>query len=128
MGFDLAGMREAGVRRVVFVGGAGSLEVAPGKRLMDQPDFPAAYMGEAREGADALAVWRTEAAGLDWTFLSPAAEVGPGQRTGRYRTTDETVITDANGKSFITFEDYAAAVLDELEHPAHIARRFGVAY
>ena len=124
----IAGMRDAKVRRVVFVGGAGSLEVAPGKRLMDQPDFPAAYMGEAREGADALAVWRTEAAGLDWTFLSPAAEVGPGQRTGRYRTTDETVITDANGKSFITFEDYAVAVVDELEHPAHIARRFGVAY
>jgi putative NADH-flavin reductase len=85
-------------------------------------------MGEAREGADALAVWRTEAEGLDWTFLSPAAEIGPGERTGRYRTTDETVITDANGKSFITFEDYAVAVLDELERPAHIARRFGVAY
>lgn len=124
----IAGMREAKVRRVVFVGGAGSLEIAPGKRLMDQPDFPAAYMAEAREGADALAVWRTEAAGLDWTFLSPAAEIGPGERTGRYRTTDETVITDANGKSFITFEDYAVAVVDELEHPAHIARRFGVAY
>ena len=124
----IAGMREAKVRRIVFVGGAGSLEVAPGKRLMDQPDFPAAYMGEAREGADALAVWRTEGAGLDWTFLSPAAEIGPGERTGRYRTTDETVITDAQGKSFITFDDYAVAVVDELEHPQHIARRFGVAY
>lgn len=124
----IAGLREAGVRRVLFVGGAGTLEVAPGKRLMDQPGFPAAYAGEAHEGSDALDVWRSQGNGLDWTFLSPAAEIGPGERTGHYRTTDETLITDASGKSFITFEDYAVSVLDELEQPQHVGRRFGVAY
>jgi putative NADH-flavin reductase len=73
-------------------------------------------------------VWRTEAGGLDWTFLSPAAEIGPGERTGKYRTTGDQLLLDATGKSFISFEDYAVALLDELERPKHIGRRFGVAY
>jgi putative NADH-flavin reductase len=81
-----------------------------------------------QEGRDALGLWRSEAKGLDWTYLSPAAEVGPGKRTGKYRITGDQLLTDAAGKSFITFEDYAAAVLDELERPKHIGRRFGVAY
>ena len=118
----------AGVKRVLYVGGASSLEVAPGKALADQPDFPEAYKAEAREGREALAVWRTEADGLDWTYLSPAAEIGPGERTGKYRTTGDQLLVDAAGKSFISFEDYAVAVLDELERPKHIGRRFGVAY
>jgi putative NADH-flavin reductase len=73
-------------------------------------------------------VWRTEADGLDWIYLSPAAEIGPGERTGNYRTTGDQLLVDAARKSFITFEDYAVAVLDELERPNHIGRRFGVAY
>ena len=124
----IAGLREAGTKRLIVVGGAGSLEVAPGKALLDQPGFPDAYKGEALEGRDALAVFRAEAAGLDWTFISPAVEIGPGERKGRYRTTADTVLMDANGKSFITFEDYAVALVDELEQSKHVARRFGVAY
>ena len=124
----IAGLRRAGVKRVLFVGGAGSLEVAPGQQLVDQPGFPEAYRAEALEGRAALEVWRKEADGLDWTFLSPAAEIGPGERTGRYRTTGDQLLTNAEGRSFITFEDYAVAVLDELERPRHIGRRFGVAY
>jgi putative NADH-flavin reductase len=124
----IAGLRAAGVQRVLYVGGSSSLEVAPGKALADQPDFPEIYQAEAREGREALAVWRNEAAGLDWTYLSPAAEIGPGQRTGKYRTTGDQLLVDAAGKSFITFEDYAVAVLDELERPQHTGRRFGVAY
>ena len=124
----IAGLRRAGVKRVLFVGGAGSLEVAPGQQLVDQPGFPEAYRAEALEGRDALGVWRSEAGGLDWSYLSPAAEIAPGERTGRYRTTGDQFLVDAAGKSFITFEDYAVAVLDELEHPRHVARRFGVAY
>jgi putative NADH-flavin reductase len=73
-------------------------------------------------------VWRTEGDGLDWTFLSPAVEIGPGERTGRYRTTSDQLLSDTAGRSFITFEDYAVAVLDELERPQHVGRRFGVAY
>ena len=124
----IAGLRRAGVKRVLFVGGAGSLEVAPGQQLVDQPGFPEAYRAEALEGREALGVWRSEAGGLDWSFLSPAAEIAPGERTGRYRTTGDQFLVDAAGKSFITFEDYAVAVLDELEHPRHVGRRFGVAY
>ncbi|HET7456205.1 MAG TPA: NAD(P)-dependent oxidoreductase [Gemmatimonadaceae bacterium] len=124
----IAGARQAGVKRLLVVGGAGSLEVAPGVRLMDAPGFPEAYMAEAREGADSLDVYRTEGAGLDWTFLSPAAEIHPGERTGRYRTTVDQFLADAEGKSTISYEDYAVAVVDELEKPRHRGRRFGVAY
>ena len=124
----IAGLRKAGVRRVLYVGGGSTLEIAPGRQLLDEPNFPPEYKAEALEGREALGIWRTEAAGLDWTFLSPAIEIGPGERTGKYRTTDETMLFDANGKSFISFEDYAVAVLDELERPQHVGRRFGVAY
>ncbi len=124
----IGGLKKAAVRRALFVGGAGSLEVAPGEMLMKQPGFAAAYTGEALEGLDALEVWRREGDGLDWTYLSPAAEIGPGERTGTYRTTDGQLLANAKGESFITYEDYAVAVLDELEHPAHVGRRFGVAY
>jgi putative NADH-flavin reductase len=124
----LKGLRDAGVKRVLYVGGASSLEVAPGMALADTPDFPAQYREEAREGREALAIFRNEAKGLDWTYLSPAAEIAPGKRTGKYRTTGDALLVDDRGKSFITFEDYAVAVLDELEKPAHVAKRFGVAY
>lgn len=126
----IAGLPRAGVKRVLMVGGAGSLEVAPGQQLVDQPGFPEAYKGEALEGREALGVWREQgtAAGLSWTFLSPAVEIGPGQRTGTYRKTLDAVLWDASGKSFITFEDFAVAVLDELEDPAHVGKRFGVSY
>jgi len=124
----IAGLRRAGTRRVLYVGGASTLEIAPGRQLLDEPTFPEAYKAEALEGREALRIWRTEAEGLDWTFLSPAMEIGPGERTGNYRTTGEQMLFDANGKSFITFEDYAVAVLDELERPQHVDRRFGVAY
>lgn len=124
----IAGLRAAHVKRVLYVGGASSLEVAPGQALADQPGFPQIYRAEAREGREALAVWRNEADGLDWTYLSPAVEIGPGERTGKYRTTDDQVLFDGAGKSFISFDDYAVAILDELERPGHIGRRFGVAY
>jgi len=124
----IKGLRAAGVKRVLYVGGASSLEVAPGKALADTPDFPEIYKAEAKEGREALAVWRDAAEGLDWTYLSPAAEIAPGERTGKYRTTGDQLLVDAKGRSFITFEDYAVAVLDELERPQHVGQRFGVAY
>ena len=124
----MRGLRDAKVKRVLYVGGAGSLEVAPGQRLMDQPGFPDAYRAEAIEGLEALKLWRAEGDGLDWTYLSPAAEIAPGERTGKYRTTDDRFLADDKGHSNITFEDYAVAVLDELEKPRHIGQRFGVAY
>jgi len=124
----IAGATKAGVKRVIFVGGAGSLEVAPGRRLMDEPGFPAPYKAEAQEGADMLDVVRKEAGPLDWSYISPAAEISAGHRTGRYRTTGDQYIPDAKGHSRISFEDYAVAVVDELEHRNHVRARFGVAY
>ncbi len=124
----IAGLREAGVKRLLVVGGAGSLEVAPGVALMDSPGFPDAYRAEAEEGRESLRVYRTEADGLDWTFVSPAAVIQPGERTGAYRTTIDQFITDEQGNSVISYEDYAVALLDELERPQHVGRRFGVAY
>jgi hypothetical protein len=124
----LDGARKAKVKRLLVVGGAGSLEVAPGKRLMDAPGFPDAYKAEATEGADSLAVYRADGKGVDWTFLSPAAEIHPGERTGKYRTTGDKFLADAAGRSSISYEDYSVALLDELEHPKHPGQRFGVAY
>ncbi len=124
----IAGLKHAGVRRLMIVGGAGSLEASPGHALVDLPDFPAAYKAESLEQRDALEYYRAHARAIEWTYLSPAAEVGPGARTGRYRTTGDRVLTDAAGKSFITFEDYAVALVDELENAQHVRERFGVAY
>lgn len=124
----IEGTREAGVKRLLVVGGASTLEVAPGLRLLDAPGFPEAYKAEAIEGAESLDVYRREGNGVDWTFISPAAEIFPGARTGEYRTTGERLLTDENGKSQITMEDYAVALVDEIENPQHRAARFGVAY
>ena len=124
----IAGAKQAGVKRLVVVGGAGSLEVAPGQQLVDQPTFPEIYKPEANAQREALAVYRAEGTGLDWTYLSPAAEIQAGKRTGRYRLTGDKLLFDSHGKSSITFEDYAVALIDELEQRQHLGKRFGIAY
>jgi putative NADH-flavin reductase len=120
------GVKRAKVRRLIVVGGAGSLEVAPGQQLMDAPNFPAAWKPAAGAHREALAIYRT--ADLDWTYLSPAAFIEPGKRTGQYRTGTDRLVTDEKGESRISMEDYAVALLDEIEHPKFIRRRFTVAY
>jgi putative NADH-flavin reductase len=124
----IEGAGRAGVPRVVVVGGAGSLEVAPGVRLVDSPGFPEEYKSESLNSADSLAVYRTSSGDLDWTYISPAAELGPGTRTGRYRTGDNDLLVDDKGKSFISYEDYAKALIDEIERPTHSRARMTVAY
>lgn len=119
-------VRASGVKRYLVVGGAGSLEVAPGKRLVDQPDFPAAYKSEATKGAEFLDLLKT-ADDLEWTFLSPSAMFVPGERTGKFRLGKDTLLSNANGSS-ISFEDYAIALVDEIERPAHVRQRFTVGY
>lgn len=120
-------VREAGVPRLLVVGGAGSLYVAPGVQLVDTAEFPAIYKEEALAGRDFLNALRGEA-DLDWTFLSPSALFEPGQRTGQYRVGEETLLADAAGKSWISMEDYAIAMLDEIEKPAHRRQRYTVGY
>jgi putative NADH-flavin reductase len=123
----IAAAKGAGVPRLLVVGGAGSLEVAPGKALVDTPEFPTAYKLEASEGRVFLETMRAEKE-LDWTFLSPSALLEPGQRTGRYRVGGNQLLLDANGKSWISMEDYAVAVADEVESPKHSRQRFTVGY
>jgi putative NADH-flavin reductase len=112
----------AGSARVLFVGGAGSLLLPDGSRLLDSPEFPAEYKAEALAGAEALARFRGAPEGLDWTFVSPAPVIAPGERTGAHRTGGDQVIGD-----HVTAEDYAAAMLDEIETPRHRRARFSVA-
>lgn len=123
----LAAAKQSGVGRYLVVGGAGSLEVAPGVRLFDTPEFPAAYLDEARKGAVFLDLLKGEPA-LDWTFLSPSALIQPGERTGKFRLGADRLLVDQKGSSAITAEDYAVALVDELEQPAHSRRRFTVGY
>jgi len=116
--------------RLIVVGGAASLEVAPGVLLLDAPNFPPAWKGIASAARDALRVYRTEAgkAGVDWTYFSPAAFIQPGERTGKYRTGAEQLVVDAKGESRISAEDYAVALLDEIEKPQFSRKRFTAAY
>jgi putative NADH-flavin reductase len=119
-------VRQSGVTRYLVVGGAGSLEVAPGKKLIDTPEFPAAYKAEAAAGGVFLDLLRPEKQ-LDWTFLSPSAMFVPGTRTGKFRVGGDQLLANDKGSS-ISFEDYAIALVDELEKPAHSRRRFTVGY
>ena len=123
----LAAVKQSGVKRYLVVGGAGSLEVAPGVKLFDTRDFPAMYLDEARKGGDFLDLLKAETA-LDWSFLSPSALIQPGERTGKFRLGKDQLLVDANGHSAISAEDYAIALVDELEKPAHSRQRFTVGY
>ncbi len=119
--------KAAGVGRYLVVGGAGSLEVAPGVRLVTTPNFPAQYKAEAEKGGAFLDLLRAEKE-LNWTFLSPSALFVPGERTGKFRLGTDQLLTGTDGKSWISFEDFAVALADEIERPAHIKRRFTVGY
>ena len=119
--------KESKVGRYLVVGGAGSLEVAPGVRLVTTPGFPVAYKAEAEKGAAFLDLLRAEKE-LNWTFLSPSALFTAGERTGKFRLGIDQLLTSADGKSSISFEDFAVALADEIERPAHIRQRFTVGY
>jgi len=116
----------SGVSRYLVVGGAGSLEVAPGVKLIDTPEFPAIYKAEAAAGGVFFDLLRNETR-LDWTFLSPSALFVPGERTGKFRLGGDQLLSNEKGSS-ISFEDYAIALVDEIEKPAHSRQRFTVGY
>ncbi len=118
--------KRSGVARLLVVGGAGTREVAPGQRLVDQPDFPAEWKAGALKTAAFLHLLRGEAE-LDWVFLSPAAMLAPGERTGKYRVGGDHLMTDPDGQSRISIENYAMAMLDEAETPRHSRQSFSVA-
>ncbi len=123
----MAMAKQADVPRVLVVGGAGSLEVAPGVALVDTPTFPEAYKAEALAGRAFLQALRAERE-IDWTFLSPSALLQPGERTGKFRLGRDQLLSDAQGNSHISMEDYAIAMVDELESSRHARSRFTVGY
>lgn len=126
----VAGVEKSGVRRLVVVGGAGSLFVAPGVQLVDTPEFashvPANVVPGAKAARDALAAMRGNTA-LDWTFLSPPALLAPGERTGRYRVGGEDLLMAGAAPAGISVADLAVALVDEIETPRHLRARFTVA-
>jgi uncharacterized protein len=122
------GLRQAGVLRLVVVGGAGSLEVAPGERLVDRPDFPPAHKPAALAHARALDEVYRHIEDLDWTYVSPARVIGPGERTGEFRVGGDRLLADESGESRISIPDFAIAFADELEHGQAFRRRITVAY
>ena len=123
----LDGLTNSGVKRLLIVGGAGSLEVKPGLKLLDTPSFPESWRDIAMAHDDALNSYRKNMT-INWTFLCPAAIIAPGKRTGKFRLGGDQLITDKNGESHISAEDYAIAFLDEAEKPAHIRQRFTLGY
>lgn len=123
----LEGVRAAGVQRLLAVGGAGSLEVAPGLRLVDSPDFPLEYRPIALAHAEALDLY-LGVEDLEWTSICPPPVIEAGERTGSYRVGGGDLLVDSDGTSRITIEDYAVAVVDELERGTAVRRRITVAY
>ncbi len=124
----VSAMRKAGKTRIVVVGGAASLMNQDNVRLLDTPGFPDFIAVEARPAAAALDWLRKEAGDLDWAFVSPSMMLGPGERTGKFRKGQHHLLTAEDGKSSISYEDLAIAVVDELETPTVHGDRFTVGY
>ena len=122
-----AGVKQAGVKRLLMVGGAGSLFVAPGVQLVDTPNFPAEYKAGALAAREALNLIRSETT-LDWTFLSPPILLAPGERTGQYRLGTDAPLMNGEAPGGISVADLAVAIVDELENPRHVQQRFTVAH
>ncbi|TLV02998.1 NAD(P)-dependent oxidoreductase [Dyadobacter luticola] len=124
------GVKQSGVKRFLLVGGAGSLEVAPGVQLIDTPGFPEEYKPGANAAREYLNILKQEN-DLDWTFVSPAIEMHPGtsgKRTGTYRTSLDTPVFNDHKRSILSVEDLAVAIVDEIEQPQFIKKRFTAAY
>jgi putative NADH-flavin reductase len=126
---DVEGLLDAlkDAKRLLIVGGAASLYVAPGLQLIDTEGFPEFIKPEAEPARQALARIQQETE-LDWTFLSPSIFFGPGERTGVFRLGKDELLTAADGKSHISYEDFAVALLDEIEQPRHSRQRFTIGY
>lgn len=124
----LTALPKANVKRLLWVGGAGSMQVAPGISLVSTAEFPEEYKSEAIAQGEALDVFKQDTSTVDWTFVSPAAEIFPGETLSQYRVGAEQLIVDENGASRISVGDYAKAMIDELESHQHPRQQIGVAY
>jgi hypothetical protein len=122
-----AGTKQAGIKRYLVVGGAGSLYIKPGVQLVDTPEFPEQWKRGAQAARDYLNILKNET-DLDWTFISPAIMLHAGERTGKFRLGTDQPVFGENGKCEISVEDMAAAIVDELENNQFIKRRFTLGY
>ncbi len=125
-----AAVKKAGVKRFIVIGGGGSLYIAPDMQLVDSPQFPAEYKAGAQGARDYLNILKKEQ-DLDWTFFSPAILMNhdtSGVRKGHYRTGLENPVFDEKGQSILSVEDLAMAIVDEVEKPKFIKKRFTAAY
>lgn len=123
----ISGVKKSGIKRLLVVGGAGTLEVTPGVQLLDTVTFPENIKGGVLATREVLHMLRKEKE-LEWTFLSPPASIAAGERTGHYLVGKDQLLKNKEGESKISTQDYAVAMLDELEHPQHVRERFTVAY
>jgi len=123
----ISGVKKSGIKRLLVVGGAGTLEVAPGVRVLDTASFSEQVKKGVLATAEVLAMLKEEGE-LEWTFLSPPTSIAPGERTGHYRVGKDQLVKNEKGESKISRQDYAVAMLDEMENPQHIRERFTVAY
>ena len=121
------GLRRASVDRLVWTGGAGGLRVGPDTRLVETEDFPEEWESIARAAIDAFEVL-SEVESLEWTYLAPAALIEPGERTGEYRTAEGELVADEDGESYVSMEDFAVALADELEEGEAVHTYTGVGY
>ena len=119
-------VRKAGGPRLIVVGGCGSLEFSPGVTVLKSGHWPEQYVPIATSHMKAFAALR--ASGINWTYFSPPMLIEPGVRTGKFRLGGDSLITDEQGNSRVSFEDYAVALVDELEKPAHERSRFTIGY
>ena len=124
----LEAVRQSGVRRLLCVGGAGTLFCAPGLRVVDSGVIPDAIMGGVRSLGEFYLNTLMNEKEIDWIFFSPAGTLEPGKRTGKFRLGKDDLIVDENGNSHISVEDYAVAMVDELENPKHHYERFTIGY
>jgi uncharacterized protein len=123
---QIAAVKSAGNIRLIIVGGAGSLEVAPGVTLLSSGHLPAPWIPIATSHENVLKM--VQASDINWTYFSPAAFFEPGERTGKFRLGTDQLVADSKGQSRISLEDYAIALVDELEKPAHERARFTIGY
>jgi|SRR5664279_106193 len=124
----IEGVKKSGVKRLLVVGGAASLFVSPGKRLMDAGIIPESFQPAVRALADVYLVDLMAEKSLDWVFFSPAGIIEQGLRTGKFRLGKDDLIVNNEGESRISVQDYAVAMIDELENPVHYHERFTIGY
>lgn len=124
----IGGVKKAGVKRLQVVGGAGSLLLASGKTLIDSGAIPDDFLPPVKALAQVLKDQLLPEKDLDWVFFSPAGTIAPGERTGKYKLGLDNLVVNSDGESKISVEDYAKAMIDELENPKHHYQRFTIGY